>query len=522
MSPAVREARDANPQRALLDNAERGALGAAAVLNFGHVALVLISAMTSLVLIRYDIEGAFAVATFVSVYVMLLVFYRAYRATGDAFNIMSLGMFVMLLLYPVHGLIMVDSTVTMQRLGAERYEFYTYGLLTTIPACWMLYRGFLRTRAGRFARAVEWISRPISDESKDVERKLVLVVGIAISARVILVLGGTGTYVNLGPVDEPVTGHFFLSVISSASLISAIFLVITGARLKKRRRIIIGATLVLVEALWGGLFSGSRYHFFEPLLSVVAAYSLSVKPILLTRFAAIIVVFLLVFFPLTTAYKTAYLSSVVDLQRDGLSTSAVGSALEATDIGQAMDADFLEPVGIRFHGLLSAAVIIRYTPERHPFLLGRLYAILPIDILIPRFIWPDKPFVREFAAEFRFAYWQLDRSSQSTVKTSQIGELWVNFHLFGVLLGSWLCGRLFRFMYSNLWLGGRHSVFGVAVYGAVLPGLITALESDLVTALSFVFKSMFVWIALTWFLGHRRTPGELTPATPGPSTRSDA
>jgi len=485
--------------------------------NVIHFAIVLVGALASLFVLRYDPEAALGIAEGTATYTLLLALYRGYRITGDGLNVFTLSMMVMLLLYPLHGMLTHDSPVAMRLLGSDRYEYFTYGLLVMVPGTWLMYLGFRGGKPGPFARFIERRSRPIDDTSPALSKKLAVLVVIGLTARVLLVLTGTGTYVNLR--GNQATGSsftFLLDVFGNTTLIVALYLFATGAKHKLWPRTAIGVAMILMESIWGGFFSGSRYLFFVPLLSAVGVYSAAVKRISLGRMSAILVVFVMIALPLATAYKNAYLSRIVELQRQGLSATTVLDSLESAEFGQGRE--WTDLVGERFHSLTSLALVIRYTPERHPYMWGKPYLLLPLDIAVPRVIWPDKPFIRQFANDFRFDYFKVDRGSLSAVKTSQFGELWANLHLFGVLLGAWVWGRILRFMYSFQFLGGRESLFGRAIYAAALPTLVSVIETDQVTGMAFLAKSFIVWMAWTWFLGRKTSPTASAPPRRRPLT----
>jgi branched-subunit amino acid transport protein AzlD len=473
-----------------------------------HLAVVLAGAVASLFLLRFDAELALSIAAGATFYVVLLVLYRAYRITGDALNGLSLSMIVMLLLYPFHAVMMRDSPMALNLLGSERYEYFTYALLVVIPGVWLMYRGFRSGRPGPISRAVERYSRVIDDHSPTVEKKLVLLVVIGVAARISQVALGTGTYVDLGGDASPggSSAHFVLDVLSSTTLLVALYLLATGAKHGIRRRTVIGGLLILTDSVWGGFFSGSRYLLFLPLLSAAAVYSATVKPVTLRRLAVIMTLFMMVAFPLATAYKNAYLSRIVELQRQGLSTSAVLDSIESTSTTD-VTGSWTDLLAQRFHAATSLALVIRYTPERHAYMWGQPYLLLPTDIAIPRIIWPDKPVIRQFTLDFRFDYFKLERGTRTAIKPSQFGELWANLNILGVLLGAWVWGRILRFMYSFLFLGGRGSLFGKAAYATAVPALISVMETEQVTGMAFIAKSLVVWLAWTWFLGARRGIG---------------
>lgn len=473
-----------------------------------HLIVLLTGSLVSLFLLRFDREAALFVAGGSASYAIVVVLYRAYKITGDAMNVLTLSMIVMLLLYPFHAVMMRESPVVLKVLGSDRYEYLTYALLVAIPGTWAMYLGFRSGRRGRISRLVARLSRTIDDRSPGVEKKLAALVAIGVVARIALVATGTGTYVNLerDPSATGASAHFLLDLLSSTSLLAALFLIATGGKYKLRRRMAIGIVLVLLEAIWGGFFSGSRYYLFLPFLSAATVYSIAVRPVTLRRMVVLMVLFMMVAFPLATAYKRAYLSRIVELQRSGLSTTAVLDSLGTANLSDDGAQEWPELLAERFHSATSLALIIRYTPERHPYTWGKPYLLLPLDIAIPRIVWPDKPVLRQFALDFRFDYFKADRGTDTTVKTSQFGELWANLSIFGVLLGAWIWGRVLRFMYSFLAIGGRTSLFSKACYATLLPALVSVIETDQVTGMALIAKSIIVWLAWSWLLGRREHP----------------
>ena len=82
-------------------------------------------------------------------------------------------------------------------------------------------------------------------------------------------------------------------------------------------------------------------------------------------------------------------------------------------------------------------LIVNYSPERQPFLMGETYGFV-LPQLIPRFFWPDKP--PSHAGTYRLAiYYGLqdeDATSSTTIAFGMLAEAYANFGLIGgILLG---------------------------------------------------------------------------------------
>lgn len=80
------------------------------------------------------------------------------------------------------------------------------------------------------------------------------------------------------------------------------------------------------------------------------------------------------------------------------------------------------------------------TPDRYDYLHGRTYAVLPA-LLVPRFIWPDKPVSQSTLNFLNIRYGLVQQDERGQISTSigwgVIAEGYVNFGLFGIaLIGS--------------------------------------------------------------------------------------
>lgn len=123
----------------------------------------------------------------------------------------------------------------------------------------------------------------------------------------------------------------------------------------------------------------------------------------------------------------------------------------------------------------SVAAIISDTGRWVDYRYGETLLLAPIGLLIPRFLWPDKPNIsigREFGATFRFTN-AMDR--ETYIAPSMVGELYWNFALPGVVLGMWLLGVGYRWYYQRYGVGSGFDPIRKATYATLLP---TALVFD--------------------------------------------
>lgn len=112
----------------------------------------------------------------------------------------------------------------------------------------------------------------------------------------------------------------------------------------------------------------------------------------------------------------------------------------------------------RLDFLVPLAYLIDQTPERIPYRLGNTY--LPLLLKpVPRAIYPDKP---QDVPEFRRvgqSYALLPEGNEINVfKVHQMGEMYINFGIAGVLLGMLILGALCRALYRMFFHSGATAV----------------------------------------------------------------
>lgn len=112
-----------------------------------------------------------------------------------------------------------------------------------------------------------------------------------------------------------------------------------------------------------------------------------------------------------------------------------------------------------FDAVDSFAAVLHGGPSVFPFQYGRTYLDVLL-FLVPRAVWPDKP------KAFSTAVGDYVTEDNNDVPPGVIGELYVNFHGFGVVAGMFLLGRLMAFIYQRAVSGS----FGtLAMYAFLMP-----------------------------------------------------
>ncbi len=469
-------------------------------------ALLILGSLAYALVYPVDPEIGHGVAVTLCSLVVVGVLVAAYRNTRDVLNPMSLAMIYFGLLFPFHGAMMVNDPLIVNFHGAERHEWFGHGLLVAAWAAWFMHLGFMSRTAARLGHSLPSVPFRIDDVSSQRGHVLFVLFVLSLLAKAVLVISGLAFHFQhrAENVSEFMGIQFILVTASGLSSFTMLMMLGRAVRERSTLWLALGATLFLGEVAWG-FFSGSRLTTLMPLIHAGLVLHRVWRPLRLRHVAVVIFLFVFVLLPFLTAYRTSYNERLDDISREGAQSAfvadAVGGLFDDEDDRFASEQDSaLETLAGRMHGLTSLSLIMRYTPERGPFLYGLPYAMLPLQILVPRAIWPDKPDVAAFGRDFKTKYWGLRPEERTSVAVSQLGDLWVNLHLFGALLGSFLMGVLFRFLGDELRLGGaRGSIFHHTIYCLMLVPAVVGLSAMGDAFLAGNIKTLLVLALVGWF-----------------------
>ena len=160
--------------------------------------------------------------------------------------------------------------------------------------------------------------------------------------------------------------------------------------------------------------------------------------------------------------------------------------------------DFIDRSALAFLGrvatITSTAAVVRDVGRWVDYKYGETLFLAPVSILIPRFIWPDKPNItigREFGLTFKLVG-ATDRETQ--VASSWVGELYWNFHVPGVVIGMLAIGMVYRWLQRKLGIGGGDENVRQGFYLTMLTVMLQA-EGDLAANLAGIVKLALIMIA---------------------------
>jgi len=152
----------------------------------------------------------------------------------------------------------------------------------------------------------------------------------------------------------------------------------------------------------------------------------------------------------------------------------------------------------------SLAAIISDTPRWVDYRYGETLVLAPMALLIPRFLWRDKPNIsigKEFGATFRMTH-ALDLETE--VAPSMVGDFYWNFAIPGVIVGMLLLGMGYRWYYQRYGTGAGFDPVRKAIYVALLPtallfeGNFAIIVAGFVKALIIVVVFLLVLRRIGW------------------------
>lgn len=324
-------------------------------------------------------------------------------------------------------------------------------------------------------------------------RSLVLVfAAIGVLSRIIQVTTNTYGYqtsINASLVNGGAVPHgAYLGILTYAGVALEASIFLAAVRIwaqhhesAPRADWIVLCLLVAVDVAFG-FASGFKGAFVAGVIMLLICYG-KYRPRLPWKPLLVYVVLILVSVPFNLKFR----SLAQEKQGEG-SLALTSQALSQTvsDKGSTSDA-IATWAPTRLRQIDNVAVVVRDTPRLHPMLHGRDLLISPAVVLIPRALWPEKPVV---ATGLDFAREYLGQRSTVTSSTgvTQIGDLFRNFGLAGVVIGMVLLGMIFGGLSRAV---QRTSPTGTLLIAA-LATVLAQFESDWIALLAIGVRTMAV------------------------------
>jgi hypothetical protein len=139
----------------------------------------------------------------------------------------------------------------------------------------------------------------------------------------------------------------------------------------------------------------------------------------------------------------------------------------------------------------SVAAIMSDTGRFVPYRYGETIILAPIGLLIPRFLWPEKPEIgigREFGSTFRL---KNPFDMETEIALSIVGEFYWNFAIPGVVIGMWLLGMAYRWYFQRYGAGAGFDPLRKAIYVTLLPGALL-IEGSFAVTIGGLIKTLII------------------------------
>ncbi len=327
---------------------------------------------------------------------------------------------------------------------------------------------------GFAGRAVRALSRRFGDQVRGPAVPWILY-AIGIAARLDNATI-TGVFGYVGNASSLVTtASSYGGILSTLSLCAPLGVTVAAMRvfIECRRHAWITLFLLFSAEVAFGAVEGIKGNFIIAVLAVAIPLSVSRRrlpkiPLILAALA-----FLLVVIPFTGTYR-----SVVRQQ------TVTGNS--ATSVLSSSIIYLLQ----RIREIDSVAIIVQRTPQQIGFRSPLQLIEAPLEGIVPRILWPDKP-LNLTGYEFSHEYFDLPSTAYTSTPDTFVGGLYLHGGWLPMLTGMFLLGCVVRLLDDQLDVrANRHGIFLVLL---LFPQLAMS-ESDWGTVLSSIPATAFVWL----------------------------
>jgi hypothetical protein len=137
------------------------------------------------------------------------------------------------------------------------------------------------------------------------------------------------------------------------------------------------------------------------------------------------------------------------------------------------------------------------------YLYGKTFSSFFV-MLIPRIIWPDKPVINfdgiKLAHDLNFS---APNDNKTSVYPTIVGEWYMNFGIWGLVLGMFILGILYRFLFNYLIVKSNHSSSGVMIYSLFWLNLIRGMEFLMIMLCLNLIKLLIIMLIIIYFLNKK-------------------
>ena len=304
------------------------------------------------------------------------------------------------------------------------------------------------------------------------------------------VLLATGSYYQVYRTDfQNISHHFsFFSQLSGYGLIivGALFMVAFSEKQKRQRKIKFTAAIAIfmLEMLWH-VPAGMREPIAYTILAVLFAY-IVIKRMIPVKTIVVLAIISIPLLAIFNSYRYVA-SSYTGVSEINLKVT-LPALLEAKDRLNINNEDMLASTIYRMNEGISLGYLLMNFSNDYEYEYGYTYWKIP-SIVIPRFIYPDKPVLTTSLNEY---YVLLVGSMPITFW----GEAYVNFSWAGIIIMSYLLGIMMK-GFDYVFIKRAHKPYWMYMYLFSSIHIMRLLSQAAVLWMSFLLKSILLAVILT-------------------------
>lgn len=247
---------------------------------------------------------------------------------------------------------------------------------------------------------------------------------------------------------------------------------------------IIAYAVFAIEFFYG-FFSLSKFSAIIPII----IYLIIKQYVYNKSFLRIIIAGLLIFFvlmPIINFYKSRINFYSYDVNKEKI--------FEVKDKNQFV-------IDSSIGRINQSKIIFNIFEKTDKFLYGKSLVNFFISLGPPRFIWKNKPIINASGNEFGRKYGILSPDNfQTSIGPTIVGDLYMNFGLFGIMFGMLFFGALFRVIFDSLIDKINISLSGVVIYSVFWIQIIKGFEDSIAPVYAGLVKLFVILLILHYFL----------------------
>lgn len=404
---------------------------------------------------------------------------RSLTTGGDYFEIINLFCLIFVLSTGIRGLAIMSTDsrwLSSYDISSGAYDsVMSYVFVYSILALLALYTGYWSGLGTKVAtRIPRFVFFPDRRETLVMVSVVAIMIGVMGSYLFLVEIGGSSVMADSSTmIEEGIEsgGRLYYSLLLEFAAVGFLFLFIgrVGIRGKATERVLLGVFTLLM--LLNFLMLPFKGQIIGVLLYVLIAVNYLRRRVSLKSLLVMAVILIL-------------LLSVLDNYRkygiDSLDQVWSEFAEEFSDPGNISDLTIGRSAGADMFFLA-----LERTPDPNPYLYGDSLAKV-FTSFIPRPLYPDKTW--SFGMDFSNNY--LNAPLLASISPSTIGELYINFHVAGIITGFFVIGVFLRTVYAYC-ISNSITREGAIIYAIILEKMMMLVDGPVSDFIVFVLIKLF-------------------------------